>query len=294
MLQEEIRRLGGSKTPSAIATSGSSAGAISTNGKSTCDAQQPVVSEAEDGADAAAAAIDQSNSDAVNVVSSLMWRVKLGENGETALIGPSGNFCFSGTETETRDKGPNEGEHPSQDSGSHELRSSKPLVSLFVKHVNSIHHFVDDASITALEQAEPLYESFLGSAILAAGAVYSDHVEDIRFGDQMAAAVEAVALETCRKTPNLATVQALCIMCWRELGLGRDNMTWMYNGMACALALHLGLTVSPLQPASCIFDESMSELMQSQYQRLRTLWSVVLLDRQVTSHDAILLFSFIK
>ncbi|KAI2786308.1 hypothetical protein POX_g08691 [Penicillium oxalicum] len=231
-------------------------------------------------------------STAINDVSSLLWRLKISEGGETSLIGPSGNFCF---ETDSAGVTINpvqpdfEHEHAWCEHGSDQnsldvSQVVKNLVTLFTKFINPVHQLVDEDVLVEMADSPTADMTFLGMATLAAGSLYADSVEGKCYGSEMAAIVEATALKTCRETPTLSTIQALSIMCWRELALDNEKMAWMYNGMACSLALHLGLTVSSLETLQTNESEASNpQALQSRQLRVKSLWSVILLDRIATS-----------
>lgn len=177
-------------------------------------------------------------STAINDVSSLLWRLKISEGGETSLIGPSGNFCF---ETDSAGVTINpvqpdfEHEHAWCEHGSDQnsldvSQVVKNLVTLFTKFINPVHQLVDEDVLVEMADSPTADMTFLGMATLAAGSLYADSVEGKCYGSEMAAIVEATALKTCRETPTLSTIQALSIMCWRELALDNEKMAWMYNG----------------------------------------------------------------
>lgn len=180
---------------------------------------------------------DMSSSTAINDVSSLMWRLKVADNGETAFIGPSGNFCFDTDEPEIASPvSHSDGGALSSKDESNQIVSDSPrrieqLVALFAKFINPVHQFVDNDTLSEVREGSSGEFSFLQLAILAAGSLYSDDIEDKSFGSEKASLVEAMALKTCRTNPSLKTVQALTIMCWREIALDNEEMGWMYNGI---------------------------------------------------------------
>ncbi|KAJ5574266.1 uncharacterized protein N7459_008693 [Penicillium hispanicum] len=180
---------------------------------------------------------DMTVSTAIDDMSSLMWRLKVTESGETTFIGPSGNFCFltDGADNTSLSANP-ETRHIRHNDGNIPIAyGASPLVkqslALFAEFINPVHQFMDEDTLAGMEDNLDHHAAFLRSAIVAAGSLYADSIEDQCFGAEEAAKVEADALETCRKVPMLSTIQALTIMCWRELALDNDNMAWMYNGM---------------------------------------------------------------
>jgi len=108
------------------------------------------------------------------------------------------------------------------------------LLDLFSYHVNSVYHFLDEETMLALASPRQPVLSFslLRNAVLAVAALFSDDsmVREHR-GPDYAEAAAADALRCCREYPAVETVEALAIMCWRELGLENENEAWLYNGM---------------------------------------------------------------
>ncbi|KAL2684478.1 hypothetical protein Neosp_005556 [[Neocosmospora] mangrovei] len=195
------------------------------------------------------------DSPAIHDISELTWRLRIDESGETTFIGPSGNFCFPVSHPprgEMKQK-TNTGDNHIREPATLRLdpntsKVARHLVSLFITFVNPIHQFVDVTTLRSLE-ANPYFDAvdILTCTILAAGALFSDDSESKALGDKTAHYAESAILQICRERPCVETVQALSILCWRELGLDNENMAWMYNSMAASLALHLGLTVSSLE-----------------------------------------------
>jgi hypothetical protein len=164
---------------------------------------------------------------AINDVSSLMWRLKIGDNGESTLIGPSGNHCFSNT----TDASTQPSSHATQEAAwdQYHRTNHARLISLFSQYINPTFQFLDQEILVGLECNASQEPDLLTSAVLAAGSIYAEDVEARSYGESLASKIEAMSLETCRRSPNLVTTQSLAIMCWRELALGNENMAWMYN-----------------------------------------------------------------
>ncbi|KAH7329655.1 hypothetical protein B0I35DRAFT_420624 [Stachybotrys elegans] len=214
---------------------------------------------------------------AIDDMSMLMWRLTVQDGGETSFIGPSSNFCFVPDRSSLQ-----RSEHGSATSMDalvqDDSKIASKLVELFDRHINTVHQFVDSSVIRDIASGTRDDGDFLKCAILAAASLFSSEPGDKRYGSSMARFVESQALQMCRIYPRPETVQALSIMCWRELGLNDENMAWMYNSMAVGLALHLGLHVSSLRNLKQNASTEASELV-----RLRTFWSTVLIDRIATS-----------
>ncbi|KLP17197.1 uncharacterized protein LW94_2377 [Fusarium fujikuroi] len=174
--------------------------------------------------------VDDSQSSAINDVSSMMWRMNI-HGGETSFVGPSGSFCF-----------PVSG-HIETQSTSHEAQESvQVLLDLFRQHINSIHHFVSSQAIETLKSPETLDGELLQASVLAAASLFTNSQ-----GQMYADQAEAIVMRCCRTIPNVVTIQALAILTWRELALENENNAWLYNSMAASLVVHLGLHVSSLE-----------------------------------------------
>lgn len=166
--------------------------------------------------DDAAHTVDDSQTSAINDVSSMMWRMNLHGSGETSFLGPSGSFCFPvtnhGIETEAIRPEP-------------ETESVQALLDLFRQHINSVHHFVPPHVIETLKAPqETLDGELLQVSVLAAASLFADSQ-----GQMHADRAEAIVMECCRTIPNTVTAQALAILTWRELALENENNAWLYN-----------------------------------------------------------------
>ncbi|CZR40770.1 uncharacterized protein FPRO_10358 [Fusarium proliferatum ET1] len=206
--------------------------------------------------------VDDSQSSAINDVSSMMWRMNI-HGGETSFVGPSGSFCF-----------PVSG-HIETQSTSHEAQESvQVLLDLFRQHINSVHHFVSPQAIETLRAPETLDGELLQASVLAAASLFTNS-QGQTYADQ----AEAIVMRCCRTIPNVVTIQALAILTWRELALENENNAWLYNSMAASLVVHLGLHVSSLENVMQVGPPS--DIDKSV--RVQTFWSAFLMDRISTS-----------
>ncbi|VTT74578.1 unnamed protein product [Fusarium fujikuroi] len=220
--------------------------------------------------------VDDSQSSAINDVSSMMWRMNI-HGGETSFVGPSGSFCF-----------PVSG-HIETQSTSHEAQESvQVLLDLFRQHINSIHHFVSSQAIETLKSPETLDGELLQASVLAAASLFTNSQ-----GQMYADQAEAIVMRCCRTIPNVVTIQALAILTWRELALENENNAWLYNcmypssaltqanvsAMAASLVVHLGLHVSSLENVMQVGPPSDIDMSV----RVQTFWSAFLMDRISTS-----------
>jgi hypothetical protein len=227
---------------------------------------------------------------AVDEIGAMMWKVQIGEEGETSFIGPSGNFCFSSANTKsTHDCLPSKDTITSSDSTNSDFHLNNPatvncLCNLFSVYLNPFHQFVEASTLINLPSQSPndLSFDFLRSAVCAAGACFADRSDLREVGESFALHAENIALRCCRLYPNLITIQALTILCWRGLSLEHENMAWLYNSMAASLCIHLGLHVGSLEH----LNDTSGRLKASNEQqslRIRTLWQFFLIDRISTS-----------
>ncbi|OQD80503.1 hypothetical protein PENANT_c035G09900 [Penicillium antarcticum] len=186
-------------------------------------------------------------------ISSMIWRMSIEDSGEPAFIGPSGNACFpTAQRTLPEDKlDPQKLTMKSPvvptDPSNPETLITNRLLDLFVELINPFHYFVCQNALGQL-RAEDIKPdlSLVKHAAMAAASILDDDEDSRAFGNDAASAVESVLLPACRQYPSIPLVQALAIMCWRELGLENYNMAWMYNSMCASMTLHLGLPVSSL------------------------------------------------
>ncbi|KAI7770399.1 hypothetical protein LZL87_002770 [Fusarium oxysporum] len=219
--------------------------------------------------DGSAHTVDDSQSSAINDVSSMMWRMNLHGSGETSFLGPSGSFCFPvtnhGIETEAIRPEP-------------ETESVQALLDLFRQHINSVHHFVPPHVIETLKEPQKTLDGeLLQVSVLAAASLFADSQ-----GQMYADQADAIVMRCCRTIPNVVTVQALAILTWRELALENENNAWLYNSMAASLIVHLGLHVSSLENVMQIPVGPPSDSIEKSV-RVQTFWSAFLMDRISTS-----------
>ncbi|GLA04720.1 hypothetical protein AnigIFM60653_004779 [Aspergillus niger] len=249
------------------------------------------------GDDDADAIIPPSMSTAIEDVSALIWRMSLDNNGDASFIGPSGNFCFPVVHWDDADLGRERKTTtvtatPAISAATPGPSSMQPLllsdqvdwhlIDLFACFINPIHQFVVPETLHKL-RGDNLTPGLrlIKTAVLAAGALFADDARSKALGGEAAAVVDATALQLCRQSPDISTIQALSIMSWRELSLEQHNMAWMYNSMCASLVLHLGLPVGIPPDIGAGSPEPGHSPRDTQ--RLRVLWSSVFLDRIATS-----------
>lgn len=169
---------------------------------------------------------------AVDDLSSLVWKMSIGPGGQPSFTGPSGNFGMDDPEKpETVDRfhlvAAVDEELDLDDTG---IRGH--FLALFMEHVNPYYQFLGDLSMFSCPGSYPVAElsaDFRTNAVLAVGACYASSDRAVALGQAYAGRAEELMLRCCRDNPDLALVQGLAILTWRELSLGRDHIAWMYN-----------------------------------------------------------------
>ncbi|KAH8647075.1 hypothetical protein BGZ60DRAFT_424054 [Tricladium varicosporioides] len=226
-------------------------------------------------------------SEAVEEVSALIWRMNIGDVGEPAFTGPSGNFCFPSSNTTASRPykiGPlpyaMPAVNPKLAQYSHDSAVKQSLLNLFITQVNPFHKFVNGVESFQVElfPTNDQNQNLLFSAIFAAGASYSKDATEKQAGDTFAANADSIAVQSCRSSPSIVCVQALSILAWRELSQEHNNIAWIYNSMAGGLAVALGLPAMGLRD---LFDYTY--LPERRDARIKTFWSFFLVDRIATS-----------
>ncbi|KAF2786913.1 hypothetical protein K505DRAFT_379940 [Melanomma pulvis-pyrius CBS 109.77] len=219
---------------------------------------------------------------AIGDMSAMVWKLNICEDGTAAFTGLSGNFCFEPPArgnlllTHSRSQEGSTGMYRGDYVQDDDLKDE--LMTLFMTKVNPYHQFVGP-SLQIGEDPDGLDVRILQIAMCAAGSCYSHRPSASIIGQTFAESAEELALTCCRTHPSLSTVQALSTLCWYELAQDHDNMAWIYNSTASAVALHLGLHVTG-------FEGLVSETGSNdndQCERIRTFWAFSLMDRIATS-----------
>jgi hypothetical protein len=178
-------------------------------------------------------------SSAVDEVGSLMWKLRIGNNGDTSFVGPSSNFHFISAAQEPNSYG--QPQH-CQEIAPAELLPleiclgdrvlQQDLLKIFEIVINPDNQFVESSFFrnpfdysTETRQDRIL----LQSSILALSACFSTREDANKVGNTFSHHAESLVQQCCRTSPSLMVVQALAILCWRDLTLDNDNMAWMYN-----------------------------------------------------------------
>lgn len=182
---------------------------------------------------------DERSNEALQDLGNMVWKMNIGEGGEPALTGPSGNFCFPGVEVVQSPTAAQQVSVPATenrpDVSFHACANDNilkyHLANCFLDLLNPYHQFTQSQSLDMFDEYpnEPDDLAFLHSSILAAGSCVSRRPGSRAAGNTFADYAENLALKACRSHPSLAVVQGLTILAWRELSEGRDNTGWIYN-----------------------------------------------------------------
>ncbi|KAK5632738.1 hypothetical protein RRF57_008452 [Xylaria bambusicola] len=145
------------------------------------------------------------------------------------------------------------------------------LMHNFWKHHNSVFQVVDRACFEADRGSEKprFYSSFLHVIMLALGWRFADKdrcdVARINVGNHESAihreAKSMLEIDLERPT-GIPSIQSLLLLGDLECGVGRDNIGWMYAGMANRLAFDIGLhidcnTIELSDQESCVRRRAM-------------------------------------
>jgi hypothetical protein len=175
------------------------------------------------------------SSSAIDDLSSLVWRMNIGEKGDPTFIGPSGNFCVPSSadgfaaRSEARCMPQTELGHPIPDV-CFDIAIKNNLCSLFFSQLNPIHQFLPP-SIKLAPDLYPFSDlgwTVLHSAVLAAGALFSTVQKEREAGIEFSTCIDISAVQVCREQPSLLVVQALSIAAWRELSLENHSSASIY------------------------------------------------------------------
>ncbi|KAK3710795.1 hypothetical protein LTR37_010019 [Vermiconidia calcicola] len=159
------------------------------------------------------------------------------------------------------------------------LETHDYLMSLFWQHYNGVLHVVHEDAFNEDREAgrTQFYSGFLHICILAMG---------YRFSDKSRQDTQRIALPDRESTLHreakymldlelehpggIPSVAALLILGDSEVGVGRDNVGWMYAGMAMRLCYDIGLHL----------DNRQSGMSQREIDiRKMTMWACVIYDR---------------
>ncbi|KAK5726177.1 hypothetical protein LTR17_012992 [Elasticomyces elasticus] len=159
------------------------------------------------------------------------------------------------------------------------LETHDYLMHLFFEHYNGVLHVVHEEAFGEDREGgrTQFYSGFLHICILAMGYRFSDKsrpdMQRISLPDRESTlhreAKYMLDLEL-ERPGGIPSVAALLILGDSEVGVGRDNVGWMYAGMAMRLAYDIGLHL----------DSSHSGMSGREIDiRRMTLWACVIYDR---------------
>lgn len=159
------------------------------------------------------------------------------------------------------------------------LETHDYLMELFWQHYNGVLHVVHEEAFNEDREAgkSQFYSGFLHICILAMGYRFSDKsrpdMQRIALPDRESTlqreAKYMLDLEL-ERPGGIPSVAALLILGDSEVGVGRDNVGWMYAGMAMRLCYDIGLHL----------DSRQSGMSEREVDiRKMTLWACVIYDR---------------
>jgi hypothetical protein len=159
------------------------------------------------------------------------------------------------------------------------LETHDYLMGLFWQHYNGVLHVVHEEAFNEDREAgrSQFYSGFLHICILAMGYRFSDKsrpdMQRISLPDRESTlqreAKYMLDLEL-ERPGGIPSVAALLILGDSEVGVGRDNVGWMYAGMAMRLCYDIGLHL----------DSRQSGMTQREIDiRKMTMWACVIYDR---------------
>lgn len=159
------------------------------------------------------------------------------------------------------------------------METHEYLMELFWQHYNSVLHVVHQKAFSEDRDCRQyqVYSGFLHVCILAMGFRFADKsrpdIQRIALPNrestlhQQAKSMVDLELESSGGIPSIA---ALLILGDAEVGVGREQVGWMYAGMAMRLCYDLGLQL----------DSRNASLSQREVEiRKLTLWACVIYDR---------------
>ncbi len=159
------------------------------------------------------------------------------------------------------------------------METHEYLMGLFWQHYNGVLHVVHEEAFNEDREAgrTQFYSGFLHICILAMGYRFSDKsrpdMQRIALPDRESTlhreAKYMLDLEL-ERPGGMPSVAALLILGDSEVGVGRDNVGWMYAGMAMRLCYDIGLHL----------DSRQSGMTQREIDiRKMTMWACVIYDR---------------
>ncbi|KAL7792933.1 fungal-specific transcription factor domain-containing protein [Trichoderma ceciliae] len=117
------------------------------------------------------------------------------------------------------------------------------------------------------------YSDVLLYSICALGALQHDDLLDL--SDIFSGHAQALLYPTL-DSPDLTTLQALVLLGYREIAVGRASKGWLFCGMAFRLAHEMGLHLDPTN-----WDASTESMGDREVQR-RVYWAVFIADKQLS------------
>ncbi|RDW59027.1 hypothetical protein BP5796_11951 [Coleophoma crateriformis] len=220
---------------------------------------------------------------AIDEMGAMMWKMNIGQSGEPSFTGPSGNFHLSQASAPITDRRcllplRETGHQTTFTELSQDLGMKQLLAELFILYFNPVHLFLQPGTMLSVEDyphADPGLR-LLHTAIFAAALRYSIIDGSEELSDVLMEHAEATALKCCKTCPSVKVVQALSILCWRELNEGHDSMAWIYTSMAGGLTISLGLHAMGLRNLA---GPTIAADPNEHNIRIRTFWTFLFVER---------------
>ncbi|CAI7580099.1 unnamed protein product [Penicillium manginii] len=153
------------------------------------------------------------------------------------------------------------------------------LMGIFWQYYNSVIHVIDREAFEEGRDtgAGPFYSGFLHICVLAAGYRFADKQQPDMLSLTLPDRESILHREAkymldyeMERPGGIPFIGALLLLGDLEVGCGRDNVGWLYSGMACRLCFDIGLHL----------DRSNSGLPEKDIEIGRlTLWACVVYDR---------------
>ncbi|KAF2755407.1 hypothetical protein EJ05DRAFT_100313 [Pseudovirgaria hyperparasitica] len=153
------------------------------------------------------------------------------------------------------------------------------LMELFWQHYNSVMHVVHQEAFTDdyKHGGRSFYSPYLHVCVLAMGYRFADKARPdmqrlvfARRQSTLHSAAKDMLDSELEQPGGVTSVVALLLLGDLECGVGRDNLGWMYSGMAIRLAFDIGLH---LDSRASGFAEREVDIRQM------TLWACVIYDK---------------
>ncbi|CAI7632081.1 unnamed protein product [Penicillium pancosmium] len=188
----------------------------------------------------------------VDEISDRIGTIKIDDGGKTRFYGPTSTFNLREIPLLDSCEANSSPPYHSEPEGEVPIALERHLLDLYFSWQDPSFHVVDrsiyeeaKAKCNSLE-ATPFYSEALRNSMCALGSAFECRYHPTMitfpktlvefFGDRAKS-----ILETELESPSVATIQALVILSFHEIGNGKDTRGWLYSGSALRLAFDLAL-----------------------------------------------------